>query len=682
MFYKSKPHAESEQRLNKCRLNHCSKQPAFANVRPGLITFIILLLFGLAAGAALAWLLLRQRAKGSPEFLKPSPIPQQTVQTSLIKHDAETLTSSERVAFTEKAATLRTPEVAEEPKEPTPNGSDGEIPPQDEAPSRQPSGEQPTPLCAQPEPEPTHEVETIAIVEDTAVPVAEPPVTPKEPEIKPAAPVIALPLETPMVAETETPQAATSPAAEAEVAQPGQGEQPKAPSYQPPKPVAPKEIRPRRTPTPRQNPTPETNADLRLRVQLVFGRGGGVKSIAFVPDRRDGMPDEIDITGTQGKQYFAKLKDDCYESVNVSDPGNALSSGIEWKGRCNGQNWRWVLGGRNLYVLAEGDEIGIHGFVSRRKDPRLLLNARHAVLAAAHLRQDVVTALAEVGCTAPEISDDTIPGVPPGWLIFREVKPVRSAAMRDEAHILNALCPLPNIEPHFIGGIRLQERTWLAGFPPRIRFTGKFASDFRVTIDGQDACAAPDGAFEAPGWDSTQEHRLWFSGQSINYTVSSMNEDWPTWQAHDFGTGAAICGAATDKRIDGARWQQVRIPVANPLLIGAQPGEVYCCNTRSDVRCETILTMVPFAPVWALPLNPARADKRSARILLFNPKEPAANAATPKGKRSTNQRILNWISAVREAGCKGLKLAPDTEPGTALWRQYRDTAKQLRRKMR
>lgn len=491
-------------------------------------------------------------------------------------------------------------------------------------------------------------------------------------------PITNLPPETPPKEQEDIPPAEPSQETKPEIIIPAKG-----PTYRPPTPISPvNQSRLHRPAIPRQPSNPDTNADLPLRVQLIFGRGGSIKTLALVPDRRDGMPDAIEVTGTQGQQHLTELRNDCYESVILQDSGNALRQGVEWHGRWDVQCYRWVLGGRELYVLAEGDECGLHGFVSRRKDPRLLLNARHVVLSSAHLRDEVLAALAEAGCTTPETSDDSTPGIPSGWLLFREVKPTRAVSMRGDAHILNALCPLPNIEPHFIGGIRLQEKTWLSGFPPRIRFTGELGNGFRVTIDGLEAHVAADGAFEALGWDSVQEHRLWFEGQSVAYTLSKMEEDWQMWHAHDFGTGAAICGANT-KRLDGARWQQVRVPVGNPILVGAHPGEIFNSSPRNDVRCESVLAMVPFAPVWALPLDSAHADKRSARIVLYSLAEPGAiNIEKLTGNRIDNRRLFAWISAIREAGCKGLALATDSEDAKKLWRSYREIAKQLRRKMR
>lgn len=451
----------------------------------------------------------------------------------------------------------------------------------------------------------------------------------------------------------------------------------KLPNYRPLAPVSPAgPLRPQRSANVRS--APNTNAELRLRVQLVFGRGGGVKTLALVPDRREGMPDEVEITGMQGELRLTEPLENYYQSIPLADTGNVLRQGVEWRGNGDARHWRWVLTGRELYVLTLGDEFGLSGFVSTT---RLLLNARHVVLAMAHLRNEVLAALAETGSATPEVNDDTTPGVPSGWLLFRDVTPVRAVPMRDEAHILNALCPLPDIEPHFVGGIRLERRTWLAGFPPRIRFTDALGDDFCPMIDNQPAQLATDSAFEAPGWDNIEEHLLWFGGQTVTYALRTMDESWEPWRAHDFGAGTAICGAMIHSPAD-VRRRQVQVPVTNPLLLGARPGEIFHCRPRNDVRCEIVLALVPFAPVWALPFDPSHADKRSARILLFHPTEPVTDMQMPRGNRATSRALVAWISAIRQAGCKGIVLASDREESTALWWRYRNAAKQLRRKMR
>ncbi len=121
-----------------------------------------------------------------------------------------------------------------------------------------------------------------------------------------------------------------------------------------------------------------------------------------------------------------------------------LLQGIEWRGCDEEQRWKRVLGGRELYVLGAGNEFGMYGFVSIA---RLWRNVRHTVLAIASLREGVVAALQRAGCTVASVSDDTIPGVPAGWLLFREVVPTCPVPMENGPDSLNALCPAMRSSP-------------------------------------------------------------------------------------------------------------------------------------------------------------------------------------------------------------------------------------------
>ncbi len=451
---------------------------------------------------------------------------------------------------------------------------------------------------------------------------------------------------------------------------------PKLPIYHPPKPPTAKH---RTSDKPVQTPpsAPKVDADLRLRIQLVFGRGGTVRTPALVPDKREGMPDEIEVTGRQGESRLIELCDDYYEPVPLVDASNALRYGIHWRGRGDAHRWCWVLSGRELYVLAPGDECGLHGFVST---VRLRLNTRHVILATAGLCDQVLAALANVGCAIPEVNDDNTPGVPSGWFLFRDVTPTRAVAMREEEDILNVLCPAHEIEPHFIGGIRLERNTWLVGFPPRIRFTGELGDNFPVMIDGEPARPATDGAFEAPGWDAEGEHRLWFAGRAETYTLRTMDEGWNHWNAYDFGTGVAICGVGIH-RIHGTHWHQARIPSTNLLLIGARPGEIFRYQARHDVHSETILALVPFAPVWALPIDPIHADKRSTRLVLLDSREPTYTAKHGSRGWNADRALREWVAAINDARRKQLALIDASEDAMALWRRYRAVAKGLWKRM-
>ena len=102
--------------------------------------------------------------------------------------------------------------------------------------------------------------------------------------------------------------------------------------------------------------------------------------------------------------------------------------------------------------------------MTRHRDQRLWLNAKHLILAREGLLDQVIRALNEAGCGSPEVCDSTTPGVPAGWILIRDVTPTRAVQMREERNILNVLCPGHEIEPQFIGGIRLERKCLAVGF--------------------------------------------------------------------------------------------------------------------------------------------------------------------------------------------------------------------------
>lgn len=433
--------------------------------------------------------------------------------------------------------------------------------------------------------------------------------------------------------------------------------------------------RARRSTTAASSPT--NTADLGLRLQLLFGRGGDVK-LNLVADRREHMPDEVEVSLTKGKLLLIRHQENCYEPVSLSEASSALHDGVEWRGRSDSCHFRWILSRRELHVLAEGDVSGLYPFGSTA---RLQLNARHVVLAALSLRDDVLAALSEVGCTTQEIHDETTPGVPAGWLIFRNVVPTHAVPMRDGADILNALCPLPDVEPHFVGGIHLERDTWLFGHPPHIRLTGDL-NGVEIKLDGHPAGISNDGTVTAAGWDARGEHQLWFGGQTQTYILRTIEENWQRWPAYDFGMGSAICGASVDSNQSNRGSYQVIVQATNPLLIGAAPGDVYYCHRRTDMRLQAYLMCVPFQPVWALPSDPAHANRDSARLLLVRAVEPAVPSDRKNVNQSRRREIQSWVSVLNSASKKRLRIEPDNEDSASLWLRYRVAAKQLRRSLR
>jgi hypothetical protein len=254
--------------------------------------------------------------------------------------------------------------------------------------------------------------------------------------------------------------------------------------------------------------------------------------------------------------------------------------------------------------------------------------------------------------------------------------PTRAVQGSDDNDILNALCPVAEIAPHFVGGIRLKRRTWLLGHPPSIRFTGEISAQFEVKLDGESAGISPEGGYTAHGWDKEGRHSLWYAGRLSKYLLKRGTEQWSTWSAYDFGTGAAICGARTLPR-DEARGHQVRVLAENPVLVGAVPGQIFRCDLRADLQREALVLFVPFAPVWALPADPLHADKRTARIMPAGSLQRVRMASSDVICRGAKRAVFAWCAAINEAGCKRLALETEDVTAVASWHEYRRAAKKI-----
>jgi hypothetical protein len=427
-----------------------------------------------------------------------------------------------------------------------------------------------------------------------------------------------------------------------------------------------------------QNPRTESksNINLRIRLRLVFVRGA--IELSLIPDRQQGLQNELVVRDTKGKVCLTEMNEEFYEPIPLIGHSNDLQYGIKWQYQTNGDNYFWILSGRPIFVLGPGDEFGLSGFISI---PQLWLNTRHAVLCIESLRMVVLDALQTAGCNNFEVKDDQSPGVPSGWLLIRDVKPTKHVPRRIGQDILNVLCPGHEIEPHFSGGIKLERNVYLKGYPPQIRLSGDIENNFDVLIDNQPIQSLPNGSMYVPGWDTIGEHRLWFGDRVVTYSIRTIEEGWSIWDARSGVDGTSICGANISLS-NSTFCQQVRVPQTNPLIIGAQPGEIYRCSRSQYVYSDTIIALVPFSPVWALPIDPIHVHKRSNCIILLQLIPPKTKRSQNETKPINVQAIQDWVTSVRDAGRKHLEFKIDLPESKILWREYNILAKQLWRKMR
>jgi hypothetical protein len=446
---------------------------------------------------------------------------------------------------------------------------------------------------------------------------------------------------------------------------------------------APRQYQPvARVPAVPAAPQPPVSASLELEtrdralligVRLVFEKAGFCR-ISLLPRRDPGMPNEFAVLGSGDPPEFLALQEEWYQDVVLPNAGHLLREGVEWAGALSvGQQARWSLSGREIYVLARHSEL--YGFVSA---PRLILGEEHVVLCVAERLSEVHAAIALTGSPEPTLLNSDS-GIPAGWSGLRGVVPRTAIAPSPVGDILDALRPLAEVEIALEGGIRIDRQTWLSGFPPSVRLRGDTSTIGAVTIDRHDATLSANGGYAVPGWDSPGEHSVWCTSDSRKYAIRGGAEDWESWDAYTWSLGEvggggtqsrpAICGVLVRPpraaRSDG---RAIVVPASNPVLIGAGPGEIEICAPRSDVRAGLCIGFPWFEPIWAIPADALHCDKRTARVLLIGSPQPVAEgeqqpSARPGERRARFHRgrirgAYAWYEAILTAGSKGLQTEP------------------------
>jgi hypothetical protein len=404
-----------------------------------------------------------------------------------------------------------------------------------------------------------------------------------------------------------------------------------------------------------------------IRVRLTFDRAGFC-NFSLLPERTSGMDDEVSVI-LRGQQTQLLGQEVWYEDLPFSDTGMELRKGLEVKGRlADGRRARWLLTGRDLYVLASHPRAT--GFVST---DRLALGRSHVVLCVAEIAEAVEAILNEACCTGSTKLDETL-GVPSGWIALRDVSPTKAIALNSGIDHFYAIKPAPDIEIDLQGGLRLRNSIWLAGYAPRVTLLGESNVPVRVWIDGKEALRSEEGSLTAEGYDLVGEHSVYCEGLSCSasYAIEEPPESWEQWSAYSYGK-AAICGPLTQVRSEAAERRIVTAPMSNPLLLGASPGMIFYCSRRNVARWKGY---VPFDPVWALPAHPLTSNKREASIIQLADM-PVVSVNGPYSKAA-----LSWSNAILDASRKGLRIANESPQSKASWSTYKKVARSIWRRAR
>lgn len=419
---------------------------------------------------------------------------------------------------------------------------------------------------------------------------------------------------------------------------------------------------------------------LPLEVRLRFGRGGSCQ-LSLIACRSRGLPEAITVLAQTGELELQAMQDEWYQDVFPEDLSRILDVGAVWTHDCASEQFIWSLSGRPLYVLA--DRADISGFVSQAC---LELGRKHVVLCKVEIESEVEHALKQAGASPTSVLNESS-GAPVGWIVFCNVVPDTPVTPRDAADVANALRPLPRIEISLEDGIRIERSNWLEGYPPSIRVYGDPEHAAEVHVDNSIAERGADGCHRAPGWDSLGSHVVQCLGTSKSYSIVPFAGGWDAWDAHVFpvaygsGRRIAICGPLV-RCVSGEtpRWSvSVAAPAANPVLVGKTPGQQVIAESASGIRGAPLVASPTFSPVWALPRNPLRCDKKTARIRLVGEMTPpdAAGGAWKGCDGCGDLSIEAWCRVILDANRKGIRTEPDTEDVRALWLQFKVLARSI-----
>ncbi len=409
-----------------------------------------------------------------------------------------------------------------------------------------------------------------------------------------------------------------------------------------------------------------SEAALEIRVRLIFDRFGFC-SIWLLPERTSELDDEVAVK-YRGNSLRLVAQEDWYQDLQFENVGDLLRQGLELKGLlADHRHVRWLLRGRDIYVLASHQRAS--GVVSTA---RLALGRSHLVLCIIESLQQVEAILNDAGCEGYTRLEESH-GVPAGWVGLRDVSPTKAIHLVSGSDPFYAIKPALDIELELEGGVCLRNSVWLAGYPPQIKLFGQPNDAVKVLIDGKQAKHTVDGFLVVAGYDTAGQHFVYCEGLSCSrsYSIEEPPDSWRVWPAYHL-SHADVCGPLVLLKPEAANRWIFSVPMSNPLLLGAEPGQIFRCPSRSVARWKGL---VPFDVVWALPAHPLLCDKKTARILQF------ANKPVVPHKNSTRPELA-WSNAILDAARKGLRVENESPDSAVRWSNYKKAARRIWRAAR
>lgn len=385
-------------------------------------------------------------------------------------------------------------------------------------------------------------------------------------------------------------------------------------------------------------------------LQISFRPGDfGIRLSALL--RRPADAEEVTVSVGGEWSELGALDDRLLEPLPLDDIEAVLRDGLLVEAADLPVTWR--RSSRPLHVFGARPSVAGFGTI-----PRIVIGQENVVVCADALAPAAARQIAATG--ASETARIEGPGVPPGWVCWRGVRPLRPATPAGGDAMLHALDPLPAIAIDLSGGLQLSRGIWLEGRPPSIRLLGAVDGEDILRIDGGEARLGQDDGWTSSGWDLPGRHRVEYGGVTASYEIAQPATGAPWWAAHATAL-AGISGALAgpDGPLHFCRDRSA-------LLIGAAPGQV-CAFTGHGGGIA--VARPGFDPVWRV----SRDGRRTCAVLVGTPRPPAPGRSTASATES-----MRWARAVKAAG----RSAGLDQHEADLWRRYLDCARSLARRSR
>lgn len=422
---------------------------------------------------------------------------------------------------------------------------------------------------------------------------------------------------------------------------------------------------------PRAAPATMRTRALSVLIHAHFGRRNRCQ-IALLPEREEGLDEIITVKCAGVLEEWSASQDEWYADFIPDDLGHILREGAQWE-QVEDPSVRWTLAGRDVYVLAGKPESGIFAFISTT---RLLLGEEHIVLCTEEIEETVRRAIVEAGCTDAVMLDGN-QGVPNGWLLFKNVRPITALPHNPADGIINILRPVHDIEIELRGGIRIQHLKWLHNHPPQVRLRGQH-DNLEVVIDQQVAIQDENRNYTVPGWDAQGVHRAYCGGATASYELIDPPCEWDLFPAFTYKTTAHplcqthVCGPLVSTELKNTVLLERN---GNTYLLGPVPGQVAFATPAPNLRVPAFIAAADFPIIWAVPSSPLLANKETSTIQLFHHHLPE----THKELSKPNGAVRLWAALIMEASYKRLLIEPATDDTKTLWLKYKSIARHIKR---